>query len=149
MPSPSSPSSSSNGLLRQIGLLSATALVFSNMIGAGIFTTTGFLAGDLGDPKLVFAIWIVGAVVALTGALCYSELGINFPSSGGEYVYLTEAYGPTWGFMDGWISFFAGFSAPIAIAALAFAEYLSYVFPALQQSNSTSFGPCDGSPSSI
>lgn len=137
--SPASPNS--KGLLRQIGLLSATALVFSNMIGAGIFTTTGFLAGDLGAPNLVFSIWIAGAVIALAGALCYSELGINFPSSGGEYVYLTEAFGPTWGFMDGWISFFAGFSAPIAISALGFAEYLSYVFPALQQSNSTAVGP--------
>lgn len=136
-----STTTSPKGLLRQIGLLSATALVFSNMIGAGIFTTTGFLAGDLGDPAIVIGIWFAGAVIALTGALCYSELGINFPSSGGEYVYLTEAYGPTWGFMDGWISFFAGFSAPIAIAALGFAEYLSYVFPALQQANSTSMGP--------
>ena len=55
---------------------------------------------------------MVGAVCALAGAFCYSELGINFPSSGGEYVYLTEAFGPTWGFMTGWVSFFAGFSAP-------------------------------------
>ena len=75
---------------------------------------------------------MVGAVCALAGAFCYSELGINFPSSGGEYVYLTEAYGPTWGFMTGWVSFFAGFSAPIALAALAFSDYLGYFFPALQ-----------------
>src|SRR5260221_2149720 len=128
-------------LLRQITLVSATALVFSNMIGTGIFTTTGFLAGDLGDPGIVIGIWVVGALIALTGALCYSELGINFPSSGGEYVYLTEAFGPSWGFMDGWISFVAGFSAPIALAALAFSEYLSYVFPALQQSRSATVGP--------
>lgn len=128
-------------LLRQIGIFSATALVFSNMIGVGIFTTTGFLAGDLGSPGLVIGIWLAGAMVALAGALCYSELGINFPSSGGEYVYLTEAYGPTWGFMDGWVSFFAGFSAAIALPALAFAEYLSYVFPALNSSNAATFGP--------
>ena len=69
-------------------------------------------------------IWAVGAVCALAGAFCYSELGVNFPSSGGEYVYLTQAYGPTWGFMTGWVSFFAGFSAPIAAAALAFSDYL-------------------------
>ncbi len=94
------------------------------MIGQGIFTTTGFLAGDLGDVRLVLSIWVVGALVALAGALCYSELGINFPSSGGEYVYLTRAYGPTWGFMTGWVSFIAGFSAPIAVASLACARYL-------------------------
>jgi basic amino acid/polyamine antiporter, APA family len=65
-------------------------------------------------------------VCALAGAFCYSELGVNFPSSGGEYVYLTEAFGPTWGFMTGWISFFAGFSAPVAAAALAFSDYLGH-----------------------
>ncbi|HVX65121.1 MAG TPA: amino acid permease, partial [Bryobacteraceae bacterium] len=121
-------------LLRQLGIVSATALVISNMIGTGIFTTTGFLAGDLGSPKVVLGIWIAGALFALAGAFCYSELGINFPSSGGEYVYLTRAYGPTWGFVTGWVSFFAGFSAPIAAAALAFSDYLGYFFPALKQS---------------
>ncbi|MBX5497273.1 MAG: amino acid permease, partial [Bryobacteraceae bacterium] len=95
-------------LLRQLGLVSATALVVSNMVGSGIFTATGFLAADLGDVSIVLAIWIVGALCALAGALSYSELGINFPSSGGEYVYLTEAYGPAWGFMTGWVSFLAG-----------------------------------------
>lgn len=67
-------------LLRQLGIVSATAIVISNMVGTGIFTTTGFLARDLGDPKLVLGIWVVGALIALAGAFCYSELGINFPS---------------------------------------------------------------------
>src|SRR5690348_5721951 len=102
------------------------------MIGTGIFTFTGYLAGDLGSASLVLWIWVVGAVCALTGAFCYSELGINMPSSGGEYVYLTEAYGPTWGFMTGWVSFFAGFCAPIAAAALAFSDYLGYFIPVLK-----------------
>jgi APA family basic amino acid/polyamine antiporter len=99
------------------------------MIGTGIFTTTGFLAGQLGTPNLVLLSWVVGAIAAFLGAVCYSELGINFPSSGGEYVYLTQAFGPTWGFMTGWVSFFAGFSAPIAAAALAFSGYLGYFDP--------------------
>src|ERR1043166_1785012 len=124
------------GLLRQIGFVSATALVVSNMVGRGIFTTTGFMARDLGSAKLILAVWLVGALFALAGALSYSELGINMPSSGGEYVYLTRAYGPTWGFMTGWVSFFAGFSAPIAAAALAFSDYLGHFFPALHQENS-------------
>ncbi len=123
-------------LLRQLGVYSATALVVSNMIGTGIFTTSGFLAADLGSPSLVLWIWVVGAVCALFGAFCYSELGINMPSSGGEYVYLTQAYGPTWGFMTGWVSFFAGFSAPIAAAALAFSDYVAQFFPALHLENS-------------
>jgi len=119
-------------LVRQLGFFSSTALVISNMIGAGIFATTGIMAGDLGSARLILACWGVGAVFALAGALSYSELGINFPSSGGEYVYLTHAYGPEWGFMTGWVSFFAGFSAPIAAAALAFSDYLGHLFPSVK-----------------
>src|SRR5215475_2795412 len=131
---PTKSSESRAGLLRQIGFFSATALVISNMVGTGIFGFTGLMAGDLGSARLILACWAVGALFAFAGALSYSELGINFPSSGGEYVYLTHAYGPEWGFMTGWVSFFAGFSAPIATAALAFSDYLGYFFPSLQQS---------------
>src|SRR6516162_7398670 len=137
MPSPKTPAPRAE-LLRQLGFVSSTALVISNMVGAGIFATTGIMAGDLGSAKLILACWSVGALFALAGALSYSELGINFPSSGGEYVYLTHAYGPEWGFMTGWVSFFAGFSAPVATAALAFSDYLSDFFPGL--SAKTSFG---------
>src|SRR3984893_6165153 len=125
------------GLLRQLGFFSATALVISNMVGMAIFGTTGLMAAQLGSAGLILACWTVGALLALAGALSYSELGINFPSSGGEYVYLTHAYGPEWGFMTGWVSFFAGFSAPIATSALAIADYLSYFFPSLKQANAT------------
>jgi APA family basic amino acid/polyamine antiporter len=130
-----SPLEKSVPLLRQLGIVSATAFVVSNMVGIGIFTASGYLAGDLGTPFLLLLIWGVGAVCALAGAFSYSELGINFPSSGGEYVYLTRAFGPTWGFMTGWVSFFAGFSAPIAAAALAFSDYVGYFFPSLKQEN--------------
>src|SRR5690349_9866771 len=128
------------GLLRQLGFFSATALVISNMAGTGIFATTGFMAGDLGSAWVILAAWTVGAPFAFAGALTYSELGVNFPRSGGEYVYLSEAYGPSWGFMTGWVSFFAGFSAPIAAAALAFSDYLGYFFPVLKQENAMIVG---------
>src|ERR1035441_10511869 len=140
MPHPLSPGAArgnDRGLIRQLGFFSATALVISNMIGMGIFTTTGYMAGDLGSAGLILACWSVGALFAVAGALSYSELGINFPSSGGEYVYLTHAFGPEWGFMTGWVSFFAGFSAPIAAAALAFSDYLGYFFPNLKQANAS------------
>jgi basic amino acid/polyamine antiporter, APA family len=126
---------STTTLLRQLGLVSATALVVSNMVGSAIFGATGFQVSALGDPKLILAAWFVGALFALAGAFSYSELGVNLPSSGGEYVYLTRAYGPAWGFMTGWVSFFAGFSAPIASAALIFANYVGYFFPAFNQSS--------------
>jgi len=87
-------STSEPQLLRRLSLFSATALVISNMIGTGIFGTTGFMAGDLGSAGLILMCWAVGALFAFAGALSYAELAINFPTSGGEYVYLTNAFGP-------------------------------------------------------
>lgn len=118
-------------LVRRLGFTSAVALVVSNMVGTGIFATSGFLAGDLGSPGLLIGIWVIGGLLALVGAICYSELAVNFRRSGGEYVYLTEAWGPAWGFINGWVSFFAGFSAPIAATALALSAYLAYFEPSL------------------
>ncbi len=118
-------------LRRDLTATSAAVLVVSNMIGTGIFTTTGFLAGDLGRPDLVVGIWVAGAIIALTGCLAYAELGVNLPRSGGEYVYLREAWGPAWGFLSGWVSFFAGFAAPIAAGALAFSGYFGRFLPSL------------------
>jgi len=118
-------------LRRELTVTSSALLVVSNMIGSGIFTTTGFLAGDLGRPWLVLLIWVVGAAIALAGCFSYAEMGVNLPQSGGEYVYLREAWGPTWGFLSGWVSFFAGFSAPVAAGSLAVSAYLGKIFPLL------------------
>ena len=101
----------------------------SNVVGSGIFTTTGFMARDLGDPKLILAIWFFGALLALTGALSYSELGTALPVAGGEYAYLRRAYGPLVGFLSGWTSFTVGFSAAIAAGAMSFAAYLAQILP--------------------
>ena len=99
-------------------------MVVANVIGAGIFTTSGFIARDLADPVALLAVWVVGGVLALAGALSYSELGAAMPEAGGEYVYLRETYGPLVGFLSGWVSFFIGFSGAIAAVSLAFAHYL-------------------------
>lgn len=117
---------------RQLGLLVAAAIVIANMIGTGVFTSTGFQAASLHDPKTILLAWIVGGVLALCGAASYAELGSMMPRAGGEYVYLREAYHPAVGFMSGWVSLTAGFSAPIAVAALSFSRYLARVVPALQ-----------------
>jgi APA family basic amino acid/polyamine antiporter len=119
------------GLIRGIGLKSATALVIANIIGAGIFTSTGFQAGALGHPGYIFLLWIVGGVLAFCGALCYAELGAAMPRAGGEYVYLRETYGLSFGFMSAFVSLFAGFAAPIASALKSLVRYLTYFFPAL------------------
>ncbi|OFV96722.1 MAG: hypothetical protein A3F68_03850 [Acidobacteria bacterium RIFCSPLOWO2_12_FULL_54_10] len=123
------------GLLRSIGVFTATCVVVANVIGVGIFTTPGFLARDMGSPFALLAIWVLGAILSLAGALCYSELGTLFPEAGGEYAYLREAYGPVWGYLSGWTSFFAGFTAPIAAACIGFSAYLSHFAPHLSPEN--------------
>ena len=113
-----------NGLRREIGLFSATILVIANMVGTGIFTTSGFMMSEMGSPLILLLCWAAGGVFALCGALCYGELGARFPRAGGEYVFLTECFGRSLGFLSGWISLVVGFSAPIAAASMAFAVYL-------------------------
>ena len=104
------------GLQKYVSLRSGMLLVLANIIGAGIFTTTGYQAADLGHPGFIFMLWIIGGVLAICGALCYAELGAAMPRGGGEYVYLRETYGGVVGFMSAFVSLFAGFSAPVASA---------------------------------
>ncbi|MFT7485333.1 MAG: APA family basic amino acid/polyamine antiporter [Candidatus Paceibacteria bacterium] len=113
----------SQGLRKYISLRSGVYLVVANMIGAGIFTTTGFQAADIGDPRWILPLWLVGGLLAFCGALCFAELGAAMPEAGGEYAYLRNTYGPALGFMSAIISLTAGFSAPIAAACKAFARY--------------------------
>ncbi len=116
---------------RQLGVWAAAAIVIANMIGAGVFTTAGWQAQALHDPTTMLLTWVVGGVVALCGAAAYAELGAMMPRVGGEYVYLREAFHPWVGFLSGWVSLWAGFSAPIAVSALAFERYLGAVVPGL------------------
>jgi basic amino acid/polyamine antiporter, APA family len=113
-----------NGLQREMGPFSSTVLVIANMVGTGIFTTSGFIMAELKDPRSLLFCWLFGGLFALCGALCYGELGARFPRAGGEYVFLKECFGKPVAFLSGWISLIVGFSAPIAAAAIAFATYL-------------------------
>lgn len=117
------------GLKRELGAGSAMILVIANMIGTGIFATSGFIIEALGNPNAMLLCWFLGGIIALSGALCYGELGAMFPQAGGEYVFLRESFGKLTGFLSGWISLIVGFSAPIAAAAIAFATYFFRVFP--------------------
>jgi APA family basic amino acid/polyamine antiporter len=118
-------------LARQLKLFPATNIVVADMIGAGIFTTSGLLLLELGSPLLMLALWLGGGILALAGALCYGALGAAMPRAGAEYAYLSEQFHPLLGFLTGWVSFFAGFSAPLAASSLGFSEYLASAFPGL------------------
>ena len=111
-------------LKREIGLFSAIAIVVANMVGTGIFTTSGFILQEVGSTSALLLAWFLGGIFALCGALCYGELGARYPQAGGEYVFLRESHGKPLAFLSGWISLIVGFSAPIAAAAIAFATYL-------------------------
>ncbi len=113
----------------RVSAFTAACVLVSNAVGSGIFTTTGFMARDLGDPRLILALWLAGGVLALAGAMSYGELGAALPRVGGEYVYIRRAYGPLLGFLSGWTSFSLGFGAAIAAAAMGFGHFLLQVLP--------------------
>jgi APA family basic amino acid/polyamine antiporter len=114
---------------RRISGLTATSIVVANIIGTGIFTSLGFQVGDLPSGFAILMLWLIGGGCALCGALCYAELATALPRSGGEYHFLGTIFHPALGFMAGWISATAGFSAPVALAAMAFGNYLTGVWP--------------------
>lgn len=111
------------------GLPTLVALVVAGMIGSGVFTTSGYALEALGSPGPVLVAWAVGGVVALCGAVAYGALVERRPQSGGEYLYLARAVHPFAGFLAGVVSFTAGFSGPIALAALTCEQYLPVPLP--------------------
>jgi APA family basic amino acid/polyamine antiporter len=110
---------------RRLGLGSATALVVANMVGTGVFTTSGLLMADLGSAWLVLLAWVLGGLVALLGALCYGALARHIPESGGEYVFLSRTLHPALGYLAGWVSLVVGFAVPLGVLAYAFGQNMS------------------------
>jgi basic amino acid/polyamine antiporter, APA family len=114
---------------KKITVVTATNLVIANMVGTGVFTSLGFQVLGITSDFALIALWIVGGVLALCGALSYAELATALPRSGGEYHYLSKIYHPSVGFLSGWISAVVGFPAPIALAGIAFGEYFKIFAP--------------------
>src|SRR6516225_3996037 len=112
-----------------VSVLVATAIVVADMIGVGVFTSLGFQVKDIPSGFSILLLWIVGGIVALCGVFSYGELGAMFPRSSGEYNFLSRAYHPAFGFLAGWVSATIGFAAPVALAAMAFGQYATAVFP--------------------
>ncbi|MBX6315202.1 MAG: amino acid permease, partial [Isosphaeraceae bacterium] len=102
----------------------ATFVVVSSMVGTGVLTTSGYTMYLVGSNQLMLVLWVVGGLIAVCGALAQAELSAMLPRSGGDYVFLYEAYGPLAAFLTGWVSFLIGFGGPIAASAFAAAKYL-------------------------
>lgn len=115
------------GLRRQLGLVSAIALVVGQVVGIGIFLTPAEMAKSLGSPLWLLVVWLVMGAVALSGALCYGQLAARFPEAGGGYVYLREAYGPRIAFLYGWKCFLVMDPGITAALAVGLSSYVGHV----------------------
>ena len=104
-------------LVRAIGLGGATLLVIGSVIGSGIFLTTGIMVQELPSTTLVLTAWIAGGLLAMAGGLTYAEMGSMYPRTGGLYVFLSEAYGPVWGFLFGWACLLVILTGSVATVA--------------------------------
>lgn len=111
----------------KIGWATATAIVVANMVGTGVFTSLGFQLQELQNPTAIVFLWLIGGIVALTGALTYAEIATRLPKSGGEYHFLSSIYHPFLGYLSGWVSITVGFAAAIALAAMAIGSYLTTI----------------------
>jgi basic amino acid/polyamine antiporter, APA family len=121
----------------KIGWKTAASLVIANMVGTGVFTSLGFQVAESHNTWSIILLWTIGGLMALVGAFIYAELGTHFKKSGGDYIFLSRTIHPAAGYLYAWISLTVGFSAPIAIAAMAMIQYWE---PLIGYNNSLSLG---------
>jgi basic amino acid/polyamine antiporter, APA family len=126
---PRQPAEARVQLRRALSVWGASAFVITSMIGIGIFTVPSNVRAATGNPIAALGVWLTGAALALFGAFCYAELATRMPRAGGEYQYLSQVYGRPWGFIGGWITFFAGFAAPTAASTIMAVKYFSPLAP--------------------
>ena len=119
------------GLRRVLGLPAAASIVVGTVIGSGVFLVPSTMIRSVGSVPILFVVWVVAGLLSLFGALTYAELAAAMPEAGGEYVYLSAAYGPFWGYLYGWTQFWVGKSGSIATLAAGFYTYLTVFLPVL------------------
>src|SRR5512141_358331 len=120
-------------LVRGLGLLDSVLLLVSGIIGSSIFLTAKDIATPLPHPVLFLLVWVLGALISLCACFAFAELGSMFPDSGGQYIYLREAYGDLTAFLYGWMLFSVANGGTIAALSVASAAYVGQVFPAISQ----------------
>jgi APA family basic amino acid/polyamine antiporter len=118
-------------LKRDLGTWPAISIVVGTVIGSGIFLVPRTMIREVGSVPAVFAVWVVGGLLSLAGALSYAELAAAIPEAGGEYAYLRDAYGPMWGFLYSWTQLWVAKSGSIATLGTGFFLYLTNFFPSM------------------
>jgi APA family basic amino acid/polyamine antiporter len=116
-------------LPRTLGMLDAAAIVIGIVIGSGIFALPNLIARSLPSASAILAVWMIAGVLSFFGALAYAELGAMLPATGGQYVYLREAYGPLCAFVCGWTFMLAVLAGGSAWLAVTFSIYAGYFLP--------------------
>jgi len=135
-PSPTSPEQNSESkptLVRGLGLLDSVLLLVSGVIGSSIFLTAKDIATPLPHPALFLLVWVLGGLISLCACFAFAELGSMFPDSGGQYIYLREAYGDLIAFLYGWMLFAVANGGTIAALSVASAAYVGNVVPFVSQ----------------
>jgi basic amino acid/polyamine antiporter, APA family len=130
-------------LKRTLSLTDSVSLIFSSMVGSGVFFTTGYILNHVTNPWLVITCWVLGGIFAICGAVTFAYPAVIFPEAGGDYIYLKKAYSPLVAFMSGWASLTVNFSASISVLGIAFPKYLKYLIPSIADipSYKTTLGP--------
>jgi len=118
-------------LKRDLGPLAAASIVVGTVIGSGIFLVPRTMIQRVGSVDMVFAVWVVGGLLSLAGALSYAELAAALPEAGGQYAYLRKGLGPVWGFLFGWMHSTVGESSSAASIAAGFARFSSFLIPVI------------------
>jgi basic amino acid/polyamine antiporter, APA family len=118
-------------LVRGLGAWASAAIVVGTMIGTGIFLKPAEMAREGRTVSVVFAAWIVGAILSIFGALSFAELGSAIPEAGGEYAYLRRAFGPVWGFLFGWMHSIVGRPSSLASIAAGMMRFVGFLIPAV------------------
>ncbi len=118
-------------LERALGIWGATSIVIGTVIGSGVFLVPSSMIRSVGSVRTLFLVWILAGLLSLFGALSYAELAAAMPEAGGEYVFLSNAYGPFWGYLYGWTQFWVAKSGSIATLAAGFYTYLTIFVPVL------------------
>src|ERR1700720_1215355 len=129
----SKPTSSQPTLVRGLGLLDSVLLLVSGIIGSSIFLSAKDIAAPLPHPAWFLMVWVLGGLISLCACFAFAELGSMFPASGGQYVYLREAYGDLVAFLYGWMLFSVANGGTIAALSVAAAAYTGQVFPIVSQ----------------
>jgi basic amino acid/polyamine antiporter, APA family len=133
LPSETKTSDEKPSLVRGLSLLDSVLLLVSGIIGSSIFLTAKDIAGPLPNPTLFFLVWVLGGAISLCACVAFAELGSMFPDSGGQYIYLREAYGDLVAFLYGWMLFAVANGGSIAALSVAAAAYMGNIIPAISQ----------------